>query len=62
MVVPDQNGSPNPHLLIACGKSTPIYVLNRDSMGRLGTTSDNIVQRLDNQLSGHPCFNEPAMW
>jgi hypothetical protein len=62
MVVPDQNGSPNPHLLIACGKSTPIYVLNRDSMGRLGTTSDNIVQRLDNQLSAHPCFNEPAMW
>jgi hypothetical protein len=62
MVVPDQNGSPNPHLLIACGKSTPIYVLNRDSMGRLGTTSDNIVQRLDNQLSGHPCFNEPVMW
>ena len=61
MVVPDQQGQ-IPHLLIACGKSTPIYVMNRDSMGRLGTTSDNIVQRLDNQLSGHPCFNEPAMW
>jgi hypothetical protein len=61
MVVPDQQG-PIPHLLIACGKSTPIYVMNRDSMGRLGNGSDNIVQRLDNQLSGHPCFNEPAMW
>jgi PQQ-like domain len=69
MVVPDQQG-PIPRLLIACGKSTPIYVMNRDSMGRLGTSSDNIVQRLDHQLgnsgnwrdSGRACFNEPAMW
>jgi hypothetical protein len=69
MVVPDQDG-PMPHLLIACGKPTPIYVLNRDSMGRLSVGSDNIVQRLDHQLgnsgnwrdSGQPCYNEPAMW
>jgi hypothetical protein len=68
MVVADQNG-PIPHLLIACGKSTPIYVMNRDSMGRLSPDSDNIVQKLDHQLgnpggrgSGQPCYNEPAMW
>ena len=69
MVVPDQNG-PIPHLLIACGKATPIYVLNRDSMGRLSPSSDNIVQRLDHQLgnrgnwrdSGEACYNEPGMW
>ena len=35
MVVPDQAG-PVPHLLIACGKPTPIYVLNRDAMGEVG--------------------------
>jgi outer membrane protein assembly factor BamB len=69
IVVPDQTG-PYPHELIACGKPTPIYVLNRDSLGGLGTTSDNIVQRLDGQLgqtgdfrdSGEPCYNSPGMW
>ena len=68
MVVPNQTG-PYPHELIACGKPTPIYVLDRDAMGGLGTTTDNIVQRLDHQLgntggrdSGQPCYGSPAMW
>jgi len=69
ILVPDQNG-PFPHEIIACGKPTPIYVINRDAFGGLGTTSDNIVQRLDHQLgnsgnvrdSGQPCYNSPAMW
>jgi Abnormal spindle-like microcephaly-assoc'd, ASPM-SPD-2-Hydin/PQQ-like domain len=69
IVVPDQNG-PYPHELIACGKPTPIYVFNRDSLGDLGATSDHIVQELDNQIgnkgnfrdSGQPCYNSPAMW
>jgi hypothetical protein len=67
--VPDQDG-PIAHELIACGKPTPIYVLNRDNLGGRGTTSDNIVQRLDHQLgntgsfrdSDQPCYNAPAMW
>ena len=69
MVVPDQAG-PYPHELIACGKPTPIYVINRDAMGEVGATSDKIIQRLDHQLgstgsfrdSGQPCYNSPAMW
>lgn len=69
LVVPDQSG-PIAHELIVCGKPTPIYVLNRDNLGGRGTTSDNIVQRLDHQLgnsgnfrdSGQPCYNSPAMW
>lgn len=68
MLVPDQNG-PYPHELIACGKMTPIYVINRDAMGDLGTTSDKVIQRLDNQIggtggrdSGQPCYGSPAMW
>lgn len=69
MVVPDQAGS-HPHELIACGKPTPVYVLDRDNMGQLGTTADNIIQRLDNQLGAYSartnsvqaCFTGPAMW
>ena len=69
IVVPDQAGS-HPHELIACGKPTPVYVLDRDNLGQLGATSDNIIQRLDNQLgtyatttkSVQACFTGPAMW
>jgi len=64
LVVPTQTG-PFPHELIVCGKPTPIYVLNRDSLGRVGTTSDHIIQRLDGQLgskSGEPCFSTPTIW
>ncbi len=69
LVVPDQTG-PYPHELIACGKPTPIYLLNRDALGGRGTTSDNVLQRLDHQVggtgsfrdSGQPCYNSPAMW
>jgi Abnormal spindle-like microcephaly-assoc'd, ASPM-SPD-2-Hydin/PQQ-like domain len=69
IVVPDQAG-PHPHELIACGKPTPVYVLDRDNLGQLGTVSDNVIQRLDNQLgiysaatnSVQACFTAPAMW
>jgi len=69
MVVPDQTGS-HPHELIACGKPTPVYVLDRDNLGQLGTSSDNIIQRLDSQVGAYAastnsvqaCFTGPAMW
>ena len=62
ILVPDQNGQ-YPHEVIACGKPNPIYVLNRDSLGGMGASSDNILQRLPNQLgSSSPCFSTPAMW
>ena len=69
MVVPNQAGS-HPHELIVCGKPTPVYVLDRDNMGQLGVASDNIIQRLDNQVGGYSavtksvqaCFTGPAMW
>ena len=69
VVVPDQPG-PYAHELIVCGKTSPIYVLNRDNMGKLGSASDNIIQRFDNAIgnsgnfqdSGQPCFNSPAVW
>jgi PQQ-like domain len=70
LVVPDQTSGPFLHELIVCGKPTPIYVLNRDQLGGVDSSSDNIVQRLDGQLaqtgsfrdSGIPCFSTPAMW
>ncbi|MGI8770165.1 MAG: PQQ-binding-like beta-propeller repeat protein [Acidobacteriaceae bacterium] len=68
VIVPDQGGQ-YPHELIACGKPTPVYVLNRDSMGHAGSSSDNIIQRLDTAIGGsatgrdqgQPCFVSPAI-
>jgi hypothetical protein len=68
--VPDQTSGPYAHELIACGKPNSIYVVNRDALGGTGTTSDNIVQRVDNQLgqvgnwndSGLACFSTPVFW
>ncbi len=69
MVLKDQNG-PYPHELIVCGKPSPVYVLNRDNLGGVGTTSDNIVQTLDNAVGRlgpntstlYACYSSPAMW
>jgi hypothetical protein len=70
LIVPDQTSGPYLHELIVCGKPTPIYVLNRDNLGKMGTTSDNIIQRLDGVIgqtgsfrdSGMPCFSTPSFW
>jgi hypothetical protein len=69
MVVPDQDG-PYPHELITCGKAAPIYVLNRDNMGQVGTSSDSVIQEISGQVgvppSGStvqsPCVAPPAIW
>ena len=68
-VMPDQNGQ-FPHVLIFCGKSPTIYVVNRDSMGHMGSTSNNIVQEVTNAVggtatgrdSGQACFTSPSAW
>jgi outer membrane protein assembly factor BamB len=70
VVIPNQKSGPYPHELIVCGKPTPIYVMNRDAMGQINSTTDNIIQRLDGQLaqtgsfrdSGKACFTTPAFW
>ena len=70
LIVPDQTSGPFLHELIVCGKPTPIYVLNRDQLGGINSSSDSIIQRLDGKLgqtgsfrdSGMPCFSTPAMW
>jgi hypothetical protein len=53
IILPDSAGSAaHPHLVVGGGKTAPIYVVDRDKMGRFNGTSgpDNIVQ----QFNGGP--------
>jgi hypothetical protein len=69
IVVPDQIGG-YPHELITCGKAAPIYVLDRDNLSQVGTTSDNVIQVLSGQVGvpspgstvQTPCLAAPALW
>ena len=52
LLVPDQTGA-FPHEAVVCGKNEPIFVLNRDSLGKKGDTNDNqVIQLIHNQLGG----------
>lgn len=58
LLVPDQGGAV-PHLAVVCGKSEPIYVLNRDNLGKKNAADNSqIVQVVHNQL-GTPNGPEP---
>ncbi len=68
LIVPDQNGN-YPHELIGCSKLNYIYVVNRDSMGRMGGSRDNVIQEIVGQVgsnsgeqSADKCFMTPAYW
>ncbi len=51
-ILPDSAGSATyPHLLIGGGKEGTLYLINRDNMGKYGTT-DNVVQEFTGALSG----------
>jgi hypothetical protein len=52
LLVPDQSGA-FPHELVVCGKAEPIYVVNRDNMGRKNATDNSqIIQSVHNALGG----------
>ena len=68
LLVPDQTGA-FPHEAVVCGKNEPIYVINRDNMGKKGVADDNqIIQLVHNQLGGpglqgdDKCFTTPAFF
>jgi outer membrane protein assembly factor BamB len=68
LLVPDQAGA-FPHEAVVCGKNEPIYVINRDNMGKKGVADDNqIIQLVHNQLGGNGlqdedhCFTTPAFF
>jgi outer membrane protein assembly factor BamB len=67
LLVPDQSGTVS-HLAVMCGKSEPIYVVNRDNLGKKNAADNlQIVQVVHNAL-GTPngpepddhCFTTPA--
>ncbi len=68
LLVPDQTGA-FPHEAVVCGKNEPIYVINRDNMGKKGVADDNqIIQLVHNQLGGpglqdaDKCFTTAAFF
>ncbi len=64
MILPDQPGPNNTHLIVGAGKDTNIYLVNRDigSMGKFELSSNNqIVQELAGALGGES-RSQPAYW
>ena len=68
LLVPDQTGA-FPHEAVVCGKNEPIYVLNRDNLGKKGATDDNqIIQLVHDQIGGNGlqdddhCFTTAAFF
>ena len=55
VVLPDQTGTTNPHLLVAGGKEGKVYLINRDNMGKYqqcGATCDAVVSEFALNPSG----------
>ena len=65
LLVPDQTGA-FPHEAVVCGKDEPIFVLNRDNLGKKGDTDNNqIIQSVHDQLGGpglDHCFTTAAFF
>jgi|SRR5579862_6456993 len=60
-LLPDQPGSPHPHLLVQVGKEGTIDLVNRDNMGHFHANNDDqIVQTLPFIIGG--VFGSPAFW
>ncbi|HEY1725920.1 MAG TPA: hypothetical protein VGF89_10875 [Steroidobacteraceae bacterium] len=54
LLLPDQVDSSGVtrHLMLAMGKDTNLYLLNRDNMGKFNSGSNQIFQEVSNSLSG----------
>ena len=61
LLLPDQPGTPYPHLLVQVGKEGTIDLVNRDNMGHWHSNNDGqIVQTLPYAIGG--LFGSPAFW
>ena len=61
VLLPDQPGTPYPHLLVQAGKEGTIDLVNRDNMGHWHSGDDSqIVQTIPYAISSN--FNSPAFW
>jgi hypothetical protein len=63
-IPPTQSGAAAPQLLIAGGKEAKMYVVNRQNMGKVGSTSDHVVQTitLGRPVPSNGVFFTPAGW
>ncbi len=69
VLLPDQNGA-HRHEAIACGKAPSLYLVDRDSMGHMGSSTDNVIQRMPGIVGGTatdrhpdmPCWTSPVVW
>jgi len=61
VLVPDQVRGPFPHLVLGCGKSGMLYVLNRDQFGHYNSSSNSqIVQSF--RADKNEIFSTPLFW
>ena len=58
LLLPDQPGA-NPHLLVQLGKTSPMYLVNRDNMGGYNTSSNKVVQQVS---TSDGLWGLPAYW
>ncbi len=59
LLLPDQPGA-HPHLLVEASKGGVIYLVDRDNLGGYSTTTNNVVQEIDNQATSS--FGLAAYW
>jgi hypothetical protein len=53
IILPDSAGSTNhPHLVVGGGKTAPIYLVDRDKMGRWNASTDQVVQEFNGGAGG----------
>jgi hypothetical protein len=57
-LIPPKQGGAFPDEIISGGKEGIIYVVNRDSMGKFHTTSNNVIQTVTGSINGY--YGSPA--
>jgi len=63
VLLPDNAGKVNPHLMVQIGKSGTLYLINRDNMGKYNTTDDSqIVQSIVKAAAGYGAWMTPVWW
>ena len=64
LLLPDEVDSSGAtrHLAVLAGKDSNIYLVDRDNLGRYGSTANAIVQQINGQLDGHEYHSAPVAW